>query len=89
MVKSTVECVHNRIFFLYPFIVFFYYIIYTVLQCDLPPLRPHYGEAPGRDLNPGWAAPRQGHYPVTTPPPPEYWFTLQKEKLRTFKAKGS
>ena len=25
---------------------FFYNIIYTVLQCDLPPLRPHCGEAP-------------------------------------------
>ena len=24
----------------------FYYIICTVLQCDLPPLRPHFGEAP-------------------------------------------
>ena len=27
----------------------------TVLQCDLLPLRPHYGEASGRDLNPGRA----------------------------------
>ena len=25
---------------------FFYYIICTVLQCDLPPIRPHCGEAP-------------------------------------------
>ena len=40
-----------------------YYIIPTVLQCDLPPLRPHCGEAPGRDSNPGRAAQRQGHYP--------------------------
>ena len=29
--------------------------IYIVLQCDLPPLRPHCGEAQGRDLNPGRA----------------------------------
>ena len=28
------------------------YFIYTVLQCDLPPLRPHCGEAPGGDSNP-------------------------------------
>ena len=34
----------------------FFYIIYTVLQCDLPPLRPHCGEALGRDSNPGRAA---------------------------------
>ena len=33
----------------------FLYIIYAVLQCDLPPLRPHCGEAPDRDLNPGQA----------------------------------
>ena len=44
-----------------------YYIIYTVLLCDLPPLRPHCGEAPGRDSNPSRAAQRQGHY---TPGPP-------------------
>ena len=31
----------------------FYYIIYTVLQCDLPPLRPHCGEAPGPGFEPG------------------------------------
>ena len=29
-------------------------IIYAVLQCDLPPLRPR-GEAPDRDSNPGQA----------------------------------
>ena len=39
----------------------FYNIIPTVLQCDLPPLRPHCGEAPDQDSNPGLAA--QRHYP--------------------------
>ena len=33
----------------------FYYISYTGLQCDLPPLRPHCGESPGWDSNPGRA----------------------------------
>ena len=32
--------------------VFFVKIIYAVLQFDLPPLRLHSGEAPGRDSNP-------------------------------------
>ena len=43
----------------------FYYIIYTVLQCDLPPLKPQCGEAPGRDSNQDRAAQMQGqgHYP--------------------------
>ena len=31
------------------------YIHTVVLQCDLPPLSPHCGEASGRDSNPGWA----------------------------------
>ena len=33
----------------------FYYIIYTVLQCDLPPLRPHSGEVTDRVSNTGRA----------------------------------
>ena len=57
-------CIYVRkyiYFFFYLFLGF--YIIYTVLQCDLPPLRSHCGEAPGRDSNPGRAGQRQGHYP--------------------------
>ena len=44
--------IHQIKVFLISFLWCFYYIIYTVLQCDLPPLRPHCGEAPGRDSNP-------------------------------------
>ena len=33
--------------------VLVYYIIFTILQCDLPPLRLHCGEDPVRDLNQG------------------------------------
>ena len=69
-----------------------YYIIHTVLQCDLPPLRPHYGEAPraeirtqagrpmGRDT-----APRPPHLLIqkTTTPPVDSsldydWFFFQR-----------
>ena len=56
----------NANFFFLNLFIGFYHIIYTVLQCDLPPLRPHCGEAPGRDSNPGRVAQRQGHYPWTT-----------------------
>ena len=40
-------------FFFFIFLWSFYYI--TVLQCELPALRSHCGEAPGRDSNPGRA----------------------------------
>ena len=47
----------------------------SVLQCDLPPLRPHSGEAPSRDSYPGRAIRRQRLWPldnhtflVSTPP---------------------
>ena len=45
-----------------PWPSFLNYIIYTVLLCDLPPLKPHCGEAPGRDSNPGRAVYR--HLPL-------------------------
>ena len=41
----------------------FYYIIFSVLQGDLPPLRPHWGEAQGRDSNPdGWSRGRDTNH---------------------------
>ena len=48
-----------------PWPSFLNYIIYTVLLCDLPPLKPHWGEAPGRDSNPGRAVYR--HLPLDPP----------------------
>ena len=62
--NDDIEDDNDDIFFFYNFffsINFFYsplrprilYFICTVLQCDLPPLRPHCGEAPGRESNPG------------------------------------
>ena len=59
------EVVWKEILFLNLFLGFDF-IIYTVLQCDLPPIRPHFGEAPGRDSNPGRAARGRD----TTPRPP-------------------
>ena len=50
-------------FFLFYFFIGFNFIIYTVLQFDLPPLRPQCGKVPGRDSNPSWAAQRQGPRP--------------------------
>ena len=47
-------CEKVRYFLIFLFTAYQYFI-YTVLQCDLPPLRPSCGEAPGRDSNPGWA----------------------------------
>ena len=50
----------------------FIYLIYTVLQCDLLPLRPHCGEAPGQDSNPWQVAYKKSEYispePVLEPP---------------------
>ena len=54
------------IYFILYFILYFIYVIYfpiyspktiifILLECDLPPLRPQCGEAPGRDTNPGQA----------------------------------
>ena len=44
---------------------FLNYIIYTVLQCDLLPLRPHGWGGPGPRLEPGPGGPESG---TTTPP---------------------
>ena len=41
---------------------------YYIMQCDLPPLRPHCGEALGRDLNPEWFRGRDTDHSTTTPP---------------------
>ena len=51
-------------FFFFSFLTAISYIIYIVLQCDLPPLRPHCGGGPaGRDSNPGTSGLyRQGHW---------------------------
>ena len=65
---STIVSGKKFFFFFYIFIEFFY-IIYIVYQCDLPPLRPHCVEAPGRDSNPGRTAQRQGQWDTTPRPP--------------------
>ena len=70
--RLTWRCDVLRIYFFISFI-WFYYIIYTVLQCDLPPLRPHCGEAPGRDSNLGRAA-HEAWTLDTTPRPPHLLF---------------
>ena len=54
---------YAKFYFFKIFLLGFYYIMYTVLQCELPPLRPHCGEALGLDSNPDREAQRQGHYP--------------------------
>ena len=48
-----------------------YYFIFTVLQCDRPPLRTSCGKAPGRDSNPGWADRVKGTQTNIDPQPPE------------------
>ena len=53
---------NTKLFYTVHYFFFFFFFSSTVLQCDLPPLRPHCGEAPGRDSNPGRAAQRQGHF---------------------------
>ena len=58
------------IIFLLGFIILF---IQYYIHCDLPPLRPQCGEAPGRDSNPGRAAQKQEHYSLTTTPPWNCW----------------
>ena len=40
---------------------------YSILQCDLPPLRPYFGEAPGRDAN-GWSRSRDSGHKTIKPP---------------------
>ena len=40
----------------------FHFIICAVSQCDLPPVRPHCGEALGPDSNPEWAIYPLDHY---------------------------
>ena len=49
----------------------FYYIIYTVLQCDLPPLKP-----PGPRFEPGPGGPEAG-----TPRPP-HLLKLHQDDLK-------
>ena len=53
---------YRGIFYFLIFFIVFYYIIHTVLQCDLSPLRPHCGEAPDRESNPG--GPEAGTLPL-------------------------
>ena len=91
--KQSVE----EIFFIETFNLYFFrppvhrlyiymYYLYSILQCDLPPLRPHSGEATGRDSNPKRKVCR-GRTLTTRPPetyPPDtlykYWHKfLQRE----------
>ena len=52
----------------------FYYIIYTVLQCDLAPLRPHCGDSPRAEIRTRAGWPRGGG--TTRPRPPHHTTTL-------------
>ena len=57
----TVLSVQDTFLFFF-FLGLGFYFIFTVLQCDLPPLRPHCWEAPGRDSKPERAIQRKGNY---------------------------
>ena len=50
-----------KFFFFFIFLLVFYVIIYTVLQCDLPPLRPHWT---GLRFEPGPGGPEAGTLPL-------------------------
>ena len=60
--RGNFDCFSNRVQYslslwetlsLYPEVYrFLLHYLYQLLQCDLPPLRPHCGEVPVRDLNP-------------------------------------
>ena len=60
-------------FYLLSFCRFTAHLECTVLQCDLPPLGPHCGNSPGRDLNPGRAIFRGKDSNHQTPMPPTFY----------------